>query len=643
MSQPPTPDQRPKQVPQASNSEVDQRYMRQLAAVAEVGRAITSSLDLNTLLRVLVDVLRNTFGYYGVNVWLLTEPPDITQLKAGISATGVDLSQLEIQYSMQVDNLVTRACRSEEPALENHTRFSAGSQASLSEHFPNARSAMVLPLRMAQKAVGALEILSDQEQAFSAEDITLLRSISDQATIAIRNATLYESERSRRHLAETLQRVGRAISGTLELNEVLALILRLLDEIVPTDRSAVMLLNQDANELEFVATRGFPGTTPAEIPHIKLKEDNIYGRVFRSQQPISLPDVQEYPGWQELQILAPARSWMGVPLIQSEQVIGMLSLARETLHPYTVSEVTLAQTFADQAAVALENARLYDNLARFSHQLREMVQQRTQELQRAYEQLERLDRTKSDFIRVTSHELRTPLTVLHGYSQMLLQDQDVMNSSKLRPLAQGIVQGAVRLHEIVNAMLDIAKIDSSALELSPEPVPTSYLIKNIVSNFESALEQRNLNLEISSLSSLPPIEVDAPAISKVFKQIISNAIKYTPDGGKITITGQEITRDSNVLDGASGIQITIRDTGIGIDPAFHELIFTKFYQTGEVALHSSSKTRFKGGGAGLGLAIARGIVQAHHGKLWVESPGHDETNCPGSQFHVVLPLRQPPS
>jgi signal transduction histidine kinase len=144
---------------------------------------------------------------------------------------------------------------------------------------------------------------------------------------------------------------------------------------------------------------------------------------------------------------------------------------------------------------------------------------------------------------------------------------------------------------------------------------------------------------LAGINDLPAIEGDPIALPKVFYQLIVNAIKYTPDGGTITISG----RNGNI-DGedspTKGIDIIISDTGIGIDPEFHELIFTKFYQTGELALHSTGRTKFKGAGPGLGLAIARGIVEAHQGKLWVESPGHDENTCPGSRFHVLLPLRQ---
>lgn len=141
------------------------------------------------------------------------------------------------------------------------------------------------------------------------------------------------------------------------------------------------------------------------------------------------------------------------------------------------------------------------------------------------------------------------------------------------------------------------------------------------------------------MSQLPAIEVDPDAFRKVFYHLIVNAIKFTPDGGQITISGyprrghwNEISKD--------GIEIVVSDTGIGIEPEYHELIFAKFYQTGELALHSSGKTKFKGAGPGLGLAIVRGIVEAHRGKVWVKSPDHNEESCPGTQFHVFLPLRQ---
>ena len=129
-------------------------------------------------------------------------------------------------------------------------------------------------------------------------------------------------------------------------------------------------------------------------------------------------------------------------------------------------------------------------------------------------------------------------------------------------------------------------------------------------------------------------------MEKVFFHLVTNAINFTPNDGKITITGQDFpSRSKEAPNG--GVQITISDTGVGIDPEYRELIFTKFYQPGDLGKHSTSKSRFKGGGAGLGLALAKGIVEAHGGRIWVESPGYDETHFPGSHFHVILPLHRP--
>jgi PAS domain S-box-containing protein len=615
--------------------EADQRHAQQLSAIAEVGRAVTSNLDLKALLRVLVELLQDSFGFYGVNVWLLTEPPDTVQLKAGLSPEGQNLDELEIQLSMQIENSITSVCRSGDFYLDNELKDPAIFP--LGDRFRLARSQLTLPLRIAEKIVGALELLSEKGNAFGEQDVILLRSLADQVTIAIRNATLYEGERSRRHFAERLYEVGRALSHTLKLDEVLDLILEQLDKIVPTDRAAIMLLDEE-NVLQFVAARGFPVSARLADMSVRLKDVSLYEQIFRSQKPISIPDVTQYPNWQEVKNLPQARSWMGVPLISGGEVRGMLSLTRESLESYSFSEATLAQTFAGQAAVALENARLYDNLERFSLRLEEMVQERTEQLSRAYAQLEQLDRTKSDFIKVTSHELRTPLTILSGYSQMLIQNEYVTEHQTLKQLANGIYSGTGRMQEIVNRMLDIAKIDSRSLELSPEPLSMPFLVKNVAGNFETALKQRRLTLDVQDLSKLPRVEADAGALHKVFYHLIGNAIKYTPDGGRITISGDVIQPEGDFPEG--GAEIVISDTGIGIDPEFQELIFTKFYQTGEVALHSSGQTKFKGGGPGLGLPIVRGIIQAHGGKLWVESPGYDEESCPGSRFHVVLPIRQ---
>jgi len=432
------------------------------------------------------------------------------------------------------------------------------------------------------------------------------------------HAALASAQESQR-LAETLVRVGRALTGTLDLAQVLDLVLEHLSQMVDYDRIAVMLASGD--EMEMVAARGFPADTQPSRIRISLRgeENDIYRQIYLSRRPLSIPDVSKRPDWQYVEGLPPARSWLGVPLIRSNVVIGQLSITRETLHPFKDSEVTLASTFASQAAIALENARLYDRITR------------------AYEQLERLDRTKSDFIEVASHELRTPLTILQTASQILVNDPAIMANPLQLEMVTSVQSGTHRLHEIVESMLDMAKIDSRTLQLNPRPLPVPMLLQTVCNGFGKALTERRLELKLEDMRGLPEVTADLEGLRKVFYHLIGNAIKYTPDGGQITISGHPLTGDKADLPG-SGIEIIVSDTGIGIDPQMHEAIFEKFYQTGQVALHSTGKTKFKGGGPGLGLTIARGIVQAHGGRLWVESKGYDETTYPGSQFHVVLPL-----
>jgi signal transduction histidine kinase len=176
------------------------------------------------------------------------------------------------------------------------------------------------------------------------------------------------------------------------------------------------------------------------------------------------------------------------------------------------------------------------------------------------------------------------------------------------------------------------------LDLRKTQINIWLVIKLVRSEFKTALVERRIELITDDSEDLPDIHADTDLMGKLFRQLISNAIKYTPDGGSITISGRNIPANPEMNGRGPFIEIQVCDTGIGIDPVFHELIFEKFYQMGIVELHSSHKTKFKGGGPGLGLAIARGIVQAHNGQIWVESPGHDETTCPGSCFHVVLPI-----
>jgi signal transduction histidine kinase len=188
----------------------------------------------------------------------------------------------------------------------------------------------------------------------------------------------------------------------------------------------------------------------------------------------------------------------------------------------------------------------------------------------------------------------------------------------------------------MDSMFDIAQIDTRTLQLHLTPVDTAGLIKEVSNNLERSFKERKQTLTIN-IPALPMAKADPNLLKKLFLHLLTNAIKFTPNNGRIMIAARELpTRSAELPHG--GVEIVVSDTGVGVDPSSQDIIFSKFYQPGELSKHSTSKTRFKGSGAGLGLALSKGIVEAHGGRIWVESKGYDEINFPGSKFHVVLPL-----
>ena len=287
-----------------------------------------------------------------------------------------------------------------------------------------------------------------------------------------------------------------------------------------------------------------------------------------------------------------------------------------------------------EAAIRSLNAELEQRVIERTAQLREA----SRELQHSNEVLQILDRNKQDFIEIAAHELRTPLTVMIGYISMMKMNSGIQQNEALSELLAGIGKGASRLHEVVNSMLDIGKIDSGMLKIFPEAVALPLMIDDVVGKLRvEARETRSLTFKTEYEPNLPAVNLDPALMKKALDNILINAIKYTPDGGEIIIRARQLA----LQDGQPGIEISIADTGMGLDSEHHELVFEKFYQVGPSALHSSSKMAFKGGGPGIGLAIARGIIQAHRGKIWIESPGYDEAALQGSTVYLHLPVDVP--
>jgi signal transduction histidine kinase len=299
----------------------------------------------------------------------------------------------------------------------------------------------------------------------------------------------------------------------------------------------------------------------------------------------------------------------------------------------------LTQSVAEQLATAVRNSHLVAEIVALNQELEQRVKERTRELSRVSRELADLDRKKSDFIAIAGHELKTPLTLIQGYAEMIEQMGPGLPREEMwRSAIEGILRGTSRLDAILNDILAVAQIDNDVLWLSLEPVSVYKVVEMACNELQAGAEQRAVRLELSDFRDLPRIPADGTRLHQVFVNLLSNAIKYTPNGGWVTVEGWLQAGD----DGEPvAVEVVVADSGVGIDPEDQGRIFDKFYRVQDSTRHTTSKTGYLGGGPGLGLTIARGVIEAHGGRVWVESPRHDPEGCPGSRFYVILPFKGP--
>jgi signal transduction histidine kinase len=339
------------------------------------------------------------------------------------------------------------------------------------------------------------------------------------------------------------------------------------------------------------------------------------------------------PGWLEPVIYewsaSPTQSDLregekNISAVLNQMLMITFELARESLPEQKAME--LMSSVLPVFTFSLEKAARYEMETRVTFI--------SNELSGIQNKLENLDRSKSNFISVAAHELKTPLTLIEGYTTMMRDFTVVEQGDQFDRMIEGVNNGIVRLRTIIDDMIDVSLIDNNLLSLNFQPIWMNQILGLIRNELLETVTTRNQSLEIRPFPGNDQMLFGDPErLYQAFRNILINAIKFTPDGGVIIVDGRTLP----------GFQeVTVTDTGIGISTEDQERIFEKFGQLGNVSLHSSGKTKFKGGGPGLGLPIAKGIIEAHRGAIWVESEGHNEKECPGSTFHILLPILDAP-
>ena len=414
---------------------------------------------------------------------------------------------------------------------------------------------------------------------------------------------LYRSLAALRRQTERLQRIleiSQTLASTFDLDELLHLILSAATELTDTEAGSLMLLNESGTELRFAASNG---RDLDKLASLRVPIDgSLAGSILLAGRPMVIDDVQNDPRHfqgVDKQLDFQSRSLLGVPLMLRGRPIGVLeALNKRDNAAFTDEDGQLLMTLAAQAAVAINNARLVTTL------------------QRTYEQLNRVDQIKSNFIAIASHELRTPLGLILGYAAMLKDD---VNPDGQAQLAM-VMQGALKLRSLIDDMVNMQYIEEGQARLDL----SDFALQDLIQATTEAMQERATAKEHHVTLDLPAaavtVKADRAKLTIALNNLLSNAIKFTDPGGRILIS----VRASN-----GEAQVHVADTGIGLPADELEHIFDRFYQ---VEPHLTRKY----GGMGLGLAIAKGMIDLHGGHIWCES-----VEGLGSRFSFTLPVNGP--
>jgi signal transduction histidine kinase/HAMP domain-containing protein/predicted transcriptional regulator with HTH domain len=548
-----------------SSSPGDVRPM--LNAVAERALKLCDAAE-STIVLVEGDALRFAAGF-GTTQTLPTD--ELIPLTRG-SATGRAVIDRELFH---MDDLAT-APEDEFPiGRELQRRF--GHHAVLS-----------VPLMRKDRAIGAIALWRMEARRFSDKQTALVKTFADQAAIAIENVRLFNATKEALEQQTAVAEILRVISSSpTDVQPVLDAIAESAARLC--DAAAASMYLTDGSVLRHLASRGPSPDRVSSVEVLPINRDSISGRALLERRTIEVDDMlaagAEYPLSVEIARRSGHRTVVVVPLFREGKPFGTILLRRQEVRPFSERELALLRTFGDQAAIALENVRLF------------------REIEDKSRQLEVANKHKSEFLANMSHELRTPLNAIIGFSEVLLEKMFGEINAKQQDYLSDIHSSGRHLLALINDILDLSKIEAGRMELEPSDFDVPTALQNAMTLVRERAQRHGIALSLDIDLAVRELRADERKFKQILVNLLSNAVKFTPDGGRVALRARPVE---------CGVEVSVSDTGIGIAPEDQEKVFEEFRQVG-----GDYKTKQEG--TGLGLALARRFVELHGGVIGVQS------------------------
>jgi PAS domain S-box-containing protein len=603
----------------------------EVEALNEIADIVSRSLDLAAVLDATLTTLRRVVDYDSAAIYLDDGRQLTVAAARGYPGDGIAAPQ----PLPRDDSHYVRLAETREPSIvpdpaesviSHQLSAISGVSTAAAPGWAALRSWMGVPLLAQDNLIGFISIDKRQAGAFDGAHARRAQAFAQIAATAIEKARLFDRERRALGELSALAGITEAGLSVLRLDDMLHELIRRV--VASTGAAAGMILLLEGDRL---VARAAVGLDPEVVGHVETVGHEFAGRIAATGRSLIIADAQidslvANPFIREAGI----QTMLGVPLkasppsssprLQGEgedapRVLGVAHIDFKSVRALEATEIARFEVMADRAARAIENAQLVERISAHAEELERRVAERTRELEQALSKVREADRMKSQLLSTVSHELRTPLASIKGYVTTLIDYRDRLRDATQEEFLHIIDEESDRLRELVENLLDMSRIEAGVLRIHPELTRLTPVVERALAALQPKLAGREVSID--SLDDLPDVMIDSTRVQQVLSNLLDNAAKYSPPGTPIRIS---------VSSDATHVTIGVHDRGVGIPPEHAGKIFDRFYRVENAGIRSA-------GGIGLGLAISRGLIEAHGGRMWVDSLAGQ-----GSTFYFSIPV-----